>query len=95
MLRVWNMRRSWFDAAAEEAGIKGLVPHELRHTSASLAVRAGASVLAVQRMLGHSEPSIALDVYADLFDADLDDVADRLHAAATLRSEDWLRTGND
>lgn len=88
VLRVRNMRRAWFDAAAENAGIKGLTPHELRHTAASLAVQAGASVLAVQRMLGHSKPSITLDVYADLFDADLDDVADRLHAAAVVPAED-------
>nr|WP_275436313.1 site-specific integrase [Helcobacillus sp. ACRRO] len=75
-LRVRNMRRSWFDRAAEEAGLEGLTPHELRHTAASLAVSSGASVLAVQRMLGHEKPSTTLDVYTDLFDADLDAVAD-------------------
>jgi len=53
-------------------------PHELRHTCASLAVSANANVKAVQRMLGHQKASVTLDVYADLFDADLDDVADRL-----------------
>ncbi|MFC6715095.1 tyrosine-type recombinase/integrase [Branchiibius cervicis] len=79
VLRVRNMRRSWFDRAAKEVGLEGLVPHELRHTLASLAVSAGASVLAVQRMLGHSKPSVTLDVYSDLFDGDLDDVAQRLH----------------
>lgn len=89
VLRVRNMRRSWFDDAAQAAGLAGLVPHELRHTAASLAVSAGASVLAVQRMLGHSKPSITLDTYSDLFDADLDHVADRLHAQRL----EQLRTG--
>ena len=42
---------------------------------------AGASVKAVQRMLGHPKASMTLDVYADLFDADLDDVAVNLDAA--------------
>jgi hypothetical protein len=59
-------------------GVDGLTPHELRHTAASLAVSAGANVLAVQRMLGHASPAITLNVYADLFDEDLDAVADRL-----------------
>ena len=36
---------------------------------------------AVQRMLGHAKASMTLDVYADLFDADLDDVAVNLDAA--------------
>jgi hypothetical protein len=38
-------------------------------------------VKAVQRMLGHAKASMTLDVYADLFDDDLDVVADRLDAA--------------
>jgi len=37
-----------------------------------------ANVKAVQRMLGHARASMTLDVYADLFDEDLDSVADRL-----------------
>ena len=37
-------------------------------------------------MLGHESASITLDVYADLFDDDLDAVADRLAAAAKEQS---------
>ncbi len=55
-----------------------LSPHDLRHTAASLAISAGANVKAVQRMLGHAKASMTLDVYADLFDDDLDLVAGRL-----------------
>jgi integrase len=49
--------------------------HDLRHTYASLAISSGANVLVVQRQLGHRSAAITLDVYADLFDADLDSVA--------------------
>ncbi|WP_438270049.1 tyrosine-type recombinase/integrase [Rhodococcus aetherivorans] len=52
--------------------------HDLRHTAASLAISAGANVKAVQRMLGHASASMTLDVYADLFDDDLADVARRM-----------------
>ncbi|MER6595742.1 tyrosine-type recombinase/integrase [Micromonospora purpureochromogenes] len=63
--------------AAESIGLAGLTPHELRHTAASLAVAEGANVKAVQRMLGHASAAMTLDVYADLFEDDLDQVADR------------------
>jgi integrase len=78
VLRNRNARRGWFDAAATAIGVTGLTPHELRHTAASLAVSAGANVKAVQRMLGHASAAVTLDIYADLFDDDLDAVADRL-----------------
>ena len=68
-----------------------ITPHDLRHTAASLAVSAGANVKAVQRMLGHAKASMTLDVYADLFDEDLDGVADRLDAAIKSTA-DGLRT---
>lgn len=90
-LRVVNARRDWFDQAAKKAGVK-VTPHELRHTAASLAVKAGASVLALQRMLGHDKPSTTLDVYADLFDEDLDDVAERLATVRASGVADFLRT---
>ena len=75
-----SARIACFDAAATAAGQKGLAPHELRHSAASRAVAAAASVEAVQRMLGHASAAMTLDVYADLFDDELDEVADRLEA---------------
>ncbi len=59
-----------------------MTPHDLRHTAASLAVSAGANVKAVQRMLGHASAAMTLDVYADLFDEDLDAVAVALNHLA-------------
>lgn len=58
-----------------------ITPHDLRHTAASLAISAGANVKAVQRMLGHASAAMTLDVYGELFDDDLDDVADALDRA--------------
>ncbi|MFI8593745.1 tyrosine-type recombinase/integrase [Microbacterium sp. NPDC078428] len=62
-----------------------LTPHDLRHTAASLAISAGANVKAVQRMLGHASAAMTLDVYADLFDDDLDRVANAMHDARATR----------
>ncbi|MGZ4780520.1 MAG: tyrosine-type recombinase/integrase [Oryzihumus sp.] len=92
VLRNGNFRRNVFDAAASRAGLAGLTPHELRHTAASLAVAAGASVKTVQRMLGHSSAAMTLDVYSGLFDDELSDVAERLSRAAATATADFLRT---
>lgn len=62
-------------------GIKPGTVHDLRHTAASLAISAGANVKAVQRMLGHASAAMTLDTYADLFDDDLDYVAQALSRA--------------
>jgi integrase len=82
VMRNRTARRAWFNRAARTIGAPGLTPHELRHTAASLAVSAGANVKAVQRMLGHASAAMTLDRYADLFDDDLDAVAERLDAVA-------------
>jgi site-specific recombinase XerD len=44
-------------------------------------VSAGANVKAVQKMLGHASAAMTLDIYADLFDDDLEAVATALHDA--------------
>lgn len=66
-------RRSLGDEIADSMTI-----HDLRHTCASLLVHAGANVKAVQRQLGHKSATMTLDVYADLFDDDLDAVGDAM-----------------
>jgi integrase len=84
VLRVQNFRRRYFDPAAVRVGLDGLVPHELRHTAASLAISAGANVKAVQAMLGHASATLTLDRYGHLFGDELDAVADRLDEAARV-----------
>ncbi|MGH3502837.1 MAG: tyrosine-type recombinase/integrase [Nocardioidaceae bacterium] len=81
VLRVQNFRRRCFDRAATKTGVPKLVPHELRHTAASLAIAAGASVKSVQRMLGHASATLTLDRYGHLFPDELDAVAVRLDEA--------------
>ncbi len=55
--------------------------YDLRHTAASLMIREGASIKAVQKQLGHSTASITLDVYGHLFPDELEAVAGRLERA--------------
>ena len=88
--------RRAFDKACKQVGIEGLVPHGLRHTTASLAISAGANVKVVQRMLGHATAAMTLDLYGHLLDEDLSGVADALGkaietAAVSLRYESASR----
>ena len=55
-----------------------LLIHDLRDTAASLAIATGASIKAVQRMLGHASAAMTLDTCGSLFTEDLEDLADRI-----------------
>ena len=76
----------WFTKAVARSGVPRLTPHDLRHTAASLAVAAGANVKVLQRMLGHASAAMTLDVYAHLFDDDLDAIGTALDRAASAES---------
>lgn len=85
-MRLPNSVRGWFAFAVKrvrdvDEEFPRVTPHDHRHTAASLAISAGANVKAVQRVLGHASASMTLDTYADLFDDDLDGVADALDHA--------------
>jgi integrase len=85
-MRLPNSVRGWFAFAVKrvrdaDEDFPRVTPHDLRHTAASLAVSTGAHVKSVQRMLGHASAAMTLDVYADLFEDDLDSVAEALDLA--------------
>lgn len=81
-MRSPKTEESWFLGVRKRASLpEGFRFHDLRHSAASFAVSEGASVKVVQNMLGHNQAAVTLDVYADLFSTDVDDVAERIDAA--------------
>lgn len=91
-LPIEEYRRA-FDKGCKAVGIADLVPHGLRHTTASLAISAGANVKVVQRLLGHATAAMTLDRHGHLLSDDLAGVAGLLvqaikSAAASLRYSD-------
>jgi integrase len=86
----------WFNKAVKASGVPHTTPHDLRHTAASLAVSAGGNVKAIQKMLGHASAAMTLDIYADLFDDDLEAVATALDEARSRASvgKMWARGGH-
>ena len=82
-MRLHNVRRRWWCRAVTDSGAPaGLCPHELRQSAASMAISAGASIKAVQKMLGHKSATLTLDRYGHLYPDELQSVADRLDSLA-------------
>lgn len=76
-----NWSHRVFRPALKKAGIpleRGITPHKLRHTAASHAIAAGASVKLIQQMLGHARATETLDIYGHLFPDTLDTVMDNV-----------------
>jgi integrase len=74
-----------FGQAQQDLGLKQpLVLHGLRHTSATIALSAGVSIVTVSERLGHSMVSITLDIYSHRLPKD-GAAAARLHRRGDLR----------
>jgi integrase len=76
--------RYWLPAVAA-AGLAPLRVHDLRHTTASLAIAAGADVKVLQSMLGHASAAMTLDRYGHLMPGQAASVAERLGDGARRR----------
>ena len=77
-LRYSNFRNRVWIPATEITGLRGLDIHELRHTAASLMIRAGADPKLIRTQLGHSTIAITYDVYGHLFPDRLDELSEDL-----------------
>lgn len=51
----------------QNAGLPKIRFHDLRHTAASLLLNHKVPVIVVSNLLGHSKPSVTLDIYAHVF----------------------------
>ena len=59
---------------------KGLVPHALRHTQATLLIGSGSDIKTVQARLGHASPSTTMGIYAHAIEANDRKAADAFDA---------------
>jgi integrase len=85
-LENWKRSTGW-RAAIVEIGRPKMRVHDLRHTYASLARRAGADLPLLQKTMGHASITATAHVYADLYDDELDVVASALDALDDRPSE--------
>lgn len=76
-----NMVQRHFRKALKDAKIKQIRFHDLRHTYASLLLTQGENIKYVQTQLGHSSPTVTLNVYAHLMKKENQEAACRLENA--------------
>jgi integrase len=61
-----NMVHRYYRKALKDAEIPQIIFHNLRHTYASLLLSQGENVKYIQTQMGHSSPTVTLNVYAHL-----------------------------
>ena len=69
-----NIRRA-FRKLLKVSGLPKIRFHDLRHTAASLMLNHGIPVLIVSKRLGHSKPSITIDVYGHIIPSKQEEAA--------------------
>jgi integrase len=81
----WFRRR--FERRARRAGLPPIRFHDLRHTHATLALKAGVHPKVISELLGHSTVAMTLDIYSHAIRALQHDaaatIADLVSGAAT------------
>lgn len=66
---ISNFRQRYYQKMLGTAGIsKDYTIHSMRHTHATLLLKHGVNLNVVSQRLGHSKPSVTLDIYAHVLD---------------------------
>ena len=76
-----NMVNRYYKPALKAAAIPQIRFHDLRHTYASLLLAQGENIKYIQTQLGHSSPTVTLNVYAHLMKKENQEAACRLENA--------------
>lgn len=78
------LRRVWHPTLGR-LGLPLVGLHTLRHSAAARLIGAGASPKALQQVLGHRSAAFSLTVYGHIFEADLDELAERMDDSPAAR----------
>lgn len=76
-----HVLRHFFWPALDAAELPRFRFHDLRHTYASLLINQGENIKYIQKQLGHSKPSVTMDIYAHLMNEENPAAAKKLEAA--------------
>ena len=89
-----NVVSRYFDPAIAKTEIGKVRFHDMRHTFASLLIEQGENIKYIQTQLGHSSPTVTLNVYAHLMKPVNQEAACRLEKAIFEVSGDQMATNN-
>jgi integrase len=87
-----NMINRYFNKGLEDAELETIRFHDLRHTYASLLIEQGENIKYIQTQLGHSSPTVTLNVYAHLMKDTNQGAARGLEKAVFGASGDQMET---
>jgi integrase len=73
-----NFRKRVFYSLLNEAGLRKVRVHDLRHTFASLLLQQGESPVYVKEQMGHSSIQVTVDLYGHLIPGGNKQAVDRL-----------------
>ena len=79
--------RQRFDRLAAAAGLTRITFHDLRHSYATAALKAGVNPKVVSERIGHADVGFFLQTYAHVIKNDDRDAAEQ--AASFLTGDDW------
>jgi integrase len=87
-----NMVQRHFLPALKAAGLPRIRFHDLRHTYASLMIEQGENIKYIQTQLGHSSPTVTLNVYAHLMKPTNQEAVCRLEERVFGENGDQMET---
>lgn len=88
-----NVNR-FFKDLLKQAGLPEIRFHDLRHTAATLMLLNGIPVMIVSRRLGHSKPSVTLDIYGHYLPGMQKEAAALMDELVTPVAANWQQIGN-
>lgn len=77
-----------------KAGLPDIRFHDLRHTAATLMLMNGIPLIVVSRRLGHSKPSVTLDIYGHYLPGMQEKAANLMDELVTPIATKWQQIGN-
>ncbi len=89
-----NMVSRHFAPVIKKAGLPQIRFHGLRHTYASLLIEQGENIKYIQSQLGHSSPTVTLNIYAHLIKPVNQEAPRRLEEIIFSQSGDKMETTN-
>ena len=84
----------FFKRLLKKAGLQDIRFHDLRHTAATLMLMNGIPVIIVSRRLGHSKPSVTLDIYGHYLPGMQEQAAILMDDLVTPIETKWQQIGN-
>ena len=80
-----NFRKRYTKLLVQQAHLKEISTHSLRHIGASLVLSKGSPITTVSQMLGHANPAITMSIYAHAIPDSQQAVVETMESIMTIK----------